>query len=118
MPSRSHLIVTRDALLALSLAALSACVHHATAGDVAATVREHPAVRIERRDGSTIHLERASVVGDSVIGTSGSSRVAIALSDVARADTPASTARRAGEGMVILFAPLAFVVMAFTLARH
>lgn len=118
MPSRLRLIVTRGATLTVCLVSLSACVHHATAGDVAATIREHPAVRIERRDGTTIHLERASVVGDSVIGTSGPSRVAIALGDVARADTPASTARRAGEGMLILFAPLALVVAAFVVAGH
>ena len=111
-----RLMVTRGVALSL---ALGACVHRAPSGDdIAATVRAHPDVRVERRDGSTVRLQRAAVVGDSVVGTADSTRVAIALGDVARVDTPGSTARRAGEGMAILFAPLALVVAAFVVAGH
>ena len=114
-----RLVVARGVALALGLLALAACVHRAPSGDdVAATVSAHPDIRIERRDGSTVRLQRASIVGDSVVGMSDGTRVPIALADVARADAPGSTARRGAEGMAILFAPLALVVAALVVATH
>jgi len=112
-------MVYRRWMLSLGFIALGACVHRAPSGsDVAATVRAHPSVRIERRDGATVRLNAASVVGDSVVGTSDGTRVAIALSDVARADTPGSEARRVAQGVGILLAPIALVVVALTVATH
>ena len=78
----------RTAPIVLATLTFAACSswHPATAPTAADSTTFVHDVRITRTDHSVLLLDRAQVVGDSLVGAAGGARVAVALRDIERVE--------------------------------
>lgn len=111
--SPTHPMRRRTELLVLATFLVAGCSswHSRSAPSPADSLGFGHPVRVVRTDGSAIVLDPALVRGDSIVGTSGSTRVAIALRDVQRVDERRTSVLRTGA-LVVLGAFVAVIALA------
>jgi len=79
---------------------------------------QHGEVRVTRHDHAVYRLRDATVVGDSIVGTSGSpgERVAIAVADVERIDARKVSAVKTGAATIGVLAVVSVIAVAAAVA--